>query len=370
VQIGQVARFNGLVARSTQIKTLARLPRCHRAASLLNCTALANGIENSVLLGAVTPLCFLALFIAASFLMIWRLECMTENGMEGTVLGTLIMPYCSGLGNLIFAFLVGVNGAADVTEVVTNALVNNITNVTLLIGLPALLWGARLAAGPQPPKSVTPEPHRSARSDLLLTLTVVFVFTGVTWLLARDGRLGFEDGLVLVGLFLFWQAYYLFEVLHGTVETRRSSLWPFVLDLVLLAVGAYGVYVSIEWLVNWIVPRVEGVLSAQYLGWLSGWLMVVPNALLALYYGYKRRADILYSSQVGDGHICIPLCLGVVALYRPLEMPPNFGSGITIIVSTTALHFLCVAFAGGLARWIGAILVVAYAGFVYSGFAK
>jgi hypothetical protein len=47
---------------------------------------------------AAAPWLFLVLFIAASFLMIWRLESMTENGMEGTVLGTLIMPYCSGMG--------------------------------------------------------------------------------------------------------------------------------------------------------------------------------------------------------------------------------------------------------------------------------
>jgi len=29
--------------------------------------------------------------------------------------------------------------------------------------------------------------------------------------------------------------------------------------------------------------------------------MVLPNALLAFYYGAKRRADIVYASQVGDG---------------------------------------------------------------------
>ena len=45
----------------------------------------------------------LGLFFAASFLMIWRLGALEKNGLEGTVLGTLIMPYCSGLSNLIFA---------------------------------------------------------------------------------------------------------------------------------------------------------------------------------------------------------------------------------------------------------------------------
>src|SRR5207237_2637394 len=72
--------------------------------------------------------------------MIWRLESMTETGVEGTVLGTLVMPYCSGMGNLIFAFVLGMKGGSG-TEVLTNSLVNNITNITVLIRLPAVFWG-------------------------------------------------------------------------------------------------------------------------------------------------------------------------------------------------------------------------------------
>ena len=66
--------------------------------------------------------------------------------------------------------------------------------------------------------------------------------------------------------------------------------------------------------------------------------MVLPNGLLAFYYGWKRRADILYASQVGDGHICIPLSLGLVALYRPMAVPAFFGLGISIIIGTTLVH--------------------------------
>jgi hypothetical protein len=61
---------------------------------------------------AAAPWLFLMLFIAASFLMIWRLESMTENGMEGRFLGTRIMPYRPGMGNLIFALVVRVPGAS------------------------------------------------------------------------------------------------------------------------------------------------------------------------------------------------------------------------------------------------------------------
>src|SRR5204862_5251381 len=47
--------------------------------------------------GIWAPGLCLALFLAGSFLMLWRLESMSAAGVEGTVLGTLVMPYCSGL---------------------------------------------------------------------------------------------------------------------------------------------------------------------------------------------------------------------------------------------------------------------------------
>ena len=58
----------------------------------------------------------------------------------GLMLGTLMLPYCSGLGNLLFVLLILRDGG-DRGEVVVNALLNNVTNLTLLLGLPALIWG-------------------------------------------------------------------------------------------------------------------------------------------------------------------------------------------------------------------------------------
>src|SRR5664279_5091416 len=144
--------------------------------------ALDHFIESE---GVYTPWLFLALFVAASFLMIWRLEAMSSNGFEGTVLGTLVMPYCSGLGNLVFAFILGRNGGNG-ADVMTNSLVNNVTNMTLVLGLPALLWGMNVvpakkdAAGKKKPK-VAGNVHELNRLSLLLTLVAVIFFTAVVW---------------------------------------------------------------------------------------------------------------------------------------------------------------------------------------------
>ena len=316
--------------------------------------------------GLWAPLAFAGLFLAASFLMLWRLNAMTAYGFQGTALGTLVMPFCSGLGNLIFVFVVAEkNGPAQ--EVFTNALVNNTTNLTLLIGLPALLWGLHVVPEKKPKKKELQE-FQLNRLSLLLTILAVGFFTGATWALARDGRLDFGDGLVLVGLFVFWQTIHVFEVLKHNVRQKRSfNALLLVLDLALLGVGAWLLYVSTDWLVAWLGKSNTGFFSAKNLGWLSGWLMVLPNALLALYYGWKKRADIVFSSQVGDGHICIPFGLGLFALFKPVPVPHFFESAALVLVGAAAVHFLFVAFLGRLPRFMGVVLIAAYGWFLYEG---
>jgi len=326
-------------------------------------------------LGFASVWTYLGLFLAASLLMIWRLEALLDHGLEGTALGTLVMPFCSGLGNLLFvAIIVGRHG--PVQEVLTNSLVNNVTNLTLILGLPALIWGLSLRAesklrkrGARAKKGATTADteQKINRLSLLLTLAAVVFFSGVTWALGADGILDANDGLVLIGLFLFWQCFQLFDVLKHNVRKNRSFSPMFYLDMFIVLLAAFGIYSSTDWLVTWLSAQKGGFISAEHLGWLSGWLMVVPNALIAFYYASKRRADIAYASQVGDGHICIPLGIGLCALVTPLPVPKFFETGLALLVGAAVLHAGCVLFAGGLPRWMGWPLIAAYAWFVSTG---
>lgn len=328
-------------------------------------------------LGLASVWTYLALFLASSLVMVWRLEALLEHGLEGTALGTLVMPYCSGLGNLIFVALIAQRRGSG-EEVLTNCLVNNVTNLTLILALPALCWGLHLAppAGRKNPKSPAKKnpaaalagtEHQLNRLSLLLTLTAVLFFTGVTWALGLDGRLDRNDGLVLVALFLFWQCFQVFDVLKHNIRQRQRFGPMFVLDVFIVLLGAGALYSSIEWLVNWLSGQKGEFINAAHLGWLSGWLMVLPNALLAFFYAARRRPDITYASQVGDGHICIPLCIGLSALVQPIPLPAFFETGVVILLAAAAVHLACVFFAHGLPRWMGWPLLGGYAWFLAAG---
>lgn len=314
------------------------------------------------------PLVLLLLFLAASALMIWRLQAIESKGFEGTVLGSLIMPYCSGFANLVFAFVMS-RTRGNGTQVLDNCLVNNVTNLTLILGLAALFCRpeavpARRSAGS---KGKHTESSRLYRLDLLFTLIAVFLFTGTLWALGKDRSIDFYDGLVLIGLFLFWQILHVFEVLKTNVRKNRSVHWSIAIDLVLIAVGAYCIYLSIDALVSWISQSKGTYINAANLGWLSGSLMVLPNAFIALYYGFKGRQDIVVSSQVGDGHICIPMCIGLFALSDTVKVPGYFQTGVLVLLGAAVVHFLAIALLGRLPKVLGLGLLGAYGVFLYAG---
>ena len=328
--------------------------------------------------GFTHPGTYLTLFLGTSLLMIWRLEALQRHGLEGTAVGTLVMPYCSGLGNLIFVALV-TGRSSDGQDVLTNSLVNNVTNLTLLLGIPALIWGLQLqnsgksgsrGASPKRKSSAAGAERQLTQLSLLLTLFAALLFTGVTWTLAADRQLDASDGLVLIALFLFWQAFHVFDVLKHNVRQRQTFGAMFYVDLAMVIAGAFGLYTSIDWLLEWLARQDGAFVNASNLGWLSGWLMVVPNALLAFFYAARRRADIAYASQIGDGHICIPLSIGLAAVIQPLAIPPFFETGIAILFGASLVHAFSILVAGGLPRWMGWPLVGAYAWFLVSGLSQ
>ncbi len=320
--------------------------------------------------GAWAPTLFVVLFIASSLLMVWALEAMNANGLEGTALGTLITPYCTGLGNLLVAFVIGRSHGSG-ADVMTNALVNNITNMTILIGLPAIFWSMRVMpvknggakSRTKRKRANANREHEVNRLSLLLTLTAVLFFTGAVWALARDGKLDFNKGLVLVGLFLFWQVFHVYDVLKTNVQKNKSLDSILLVYLAILGAGAYVQYLSIDWLDKWTNHQTGFI--ADNSGWLSGLLCALPNGLLAIYYGWRGNPEVVYTSQAGDGHICIPLCVGIFAMFQAFTMPSDFQLGMYMLLGSTLVHMFCVVVFGELPRIAGLLLVAS--GGIYLG---
>lgn len=296
--------------------------------------------------------------------MIWRLETLSDSGVEGTVLGNLVMPYLSGLGNLLFVFVILKNQQPG-SEVMTNCLINNATNLTILLGLPALIWG--LSLEPRGKAKKAKQQAALHRLALLFTLLAIFFFGGITWSLGRDGVLDKGDGLALIGLFLLWQLFHVYELLKENVRSAGRFNPMLIVEGVLLALGGYGMFWSISGLVDWMSAIETGFFSRENLGLLSGLLMALPNALLAFFYGSRKEADVVYSAQAGDAHVCIPLCVGVYAVIQPMPLPADFPTAMILITGVAAFHVMSLALFRRLHRLSGLALVILYGVFLAWG---
>lgn len=299
-------------------------------------------------------------FLASSFLMIFRLKAIEKNGFEGTLTGTLVMPYFSGFPNLCFAWLMIQDGGGG-NLVLENCLVNNITNLTLVLGIPVIIWGINLYKTPHHMQADSKIDHLS----LLLSILAVIFFSLAVFFVSKDGRITASDGMLLVGIFLFWQLYHVFDVLKNNARKERKLKKRIWFDLLIIAFCAWGVFTSIDHLIAWIQGHGKGIFAAANLGFLSGLLMVVPNAFLAVYYAAAKRSEIAYSSQIGDCHICIPLCIGLFAIFSPISVSPAFFTPLFILIGASAGHFAFIIISGKLPRFAGVILTGLYAFFIY-----
>jgi len=305
---------------------------------------------------------FLLCFTASSILMIFRLNAVEKNGFEGTLIGTLVMPYFSGFPNLCFAYLIAKSGS-DGALVLENCLVNNITNLTIVLGFPSLLWGLNLFRDKIKPGKDARINHLS----LLLSILALIFFCAAVFIVSKDGRISNADGILLVGIFFFWQLYHVFDVLKNNTRKGQKIKKRIFLDFILIGFCAWGIFSSVEGLIQWISSHGSGFFTTSNLGLLSGILMVLPNAFSALYYSVVSRADIAYSSQIGDCHICIPLCIGLFAIFSPITVPSSFEPVIFIIMGASAGHFLFAAVSGRLPRFAGMSLIGLYAFSIYKG---
>lgn len=314
------------------------------------------------------PLVLLTLFMFASLVMTRRLEIMENKGFEGTILGTLIMPYCSGFPNLMFALVMSRSGNRG-DLVIENSIVNNVTNLTLILGLAILLGPGRQASNKKLKKksNFSNDSLKIHRLNLLLTLIALFLFTGTLWALGGNQEINFYDGTVLIGLFVFWQILHVFEVLKDNIRKKRSFQKTIFFDLLLIALCAFGIYYSVDRLVEWVSKANYRYINVEMLGWLSGLLMVLPNAFIALYYARLGRQDIVFSSQIGDAHICIPMCIGLFAIFNSIQVPVYFQQGMFFILSAGIVHFLSIAFIGRVPRLLSLALIGSYGGFMYTG---
>ena len=314
--------------------------------------------------GVFAPGLCVAIFLVASLLAVLRLENLSKQGIEGSVLGTIFMPFFSGVGNIAFAVVLALN-LGDGNDILTNCLFHNMTNMTLLIGVPMLIWSMAYLPNHKAWREVCE--FKIGRLSTELNLVAMFFFALFLWLLAMDGELSKADGWILILLFVFWHCFHIYDVKKTNLLKRKAyprTLW---LDIVILLLCSWAIYISIDYLVAWFQALDPNVMPPRMLGWFSGVLMVLPNALLAIYYGSHRRMDIVYASQVGDAHVCIPFCVGLFVVMRPFQVGEFLLQSLFILMGLFLSHLIFMMMIPKFSRVFAALFIAVFFVFIWLG---
>jgi cation:H+ antiporter len=95
--------------------------------------------------------------------------------------------------------------------------------------------------------------------------------------------------------------------------------------------------------------------------------MVLPNALLAFYYGMRHQMDVVYTSQSGDAHICIPLCIGIFAACHGIPAERFLQQSLIILMGLYASHLLLIGAMGKLSRPAAVLMILLFSAFLRIG---
>ena len=113
-------------------------------------------------------------------------------------------------------------------------------------------------------------------------------------------------------------------------------------------------------IVNSIMLQEDGFFSSERLGLLTGWLLVLPNAMLAVYYAWQQRSSTAYTSLISDNYICMPLGIGLFALFKPLPLTEFYQNGLIFLSAVALVHLLCVSLLRELPKLVAIGMVAAY----------
>jgi cation:H+ antiporter len=303
------------------------------------------------------PWLLLALFALSICLILWRMNRIVHRAAKGSALSALLLPYCSGLGNLFLVWSLLKNEAAP-KALIINAWTNNLNSLCLLLALPALIWGMNLNAHSRAKKAL--QKAKAQRISLSLSLVALICFSLLVWAFGHDGALNRSDGYWLVGLFLAWQCFRYYE-LRKENEPRKADWHPMlVIDMALILAGGFTILITVDGIVGQILAQTKGTFRADRLGLITGVLMLLPNTILALYYGWQQSAARVYCSQVGDGQISIPLSLGLFAIFEPITVPDFFANGLLFIATVALVHLICCLLLNELPKLVATGLVAVY----------
>ncbi|MBT1443902.1 calcium/sodium antiporter [Shewanella sp. JM162201] len=281
-------------------------------------------------------------------------------GLPPMLIGLTIVAMGSSAPEMFVAATAAMDGMRDTA--VGNVLGSNVANITLILGITALL-GA-IAVSSQTLKREIP---------LMLAATILAGY------FLHDGNLSRTEGVALAGAFVALMAYLIWHALSNKsadpladeaddevpkdVPTSRALLWLMV-GIVLLPVSA-----------DWMVDGAVGIAKHFGLSDLVIGLTIIavgtslPELAACIASALKKEDDLAIGNIVGSNMFNILAVLALPGLIAPGVVDSQAASrDLYMVLATSVALALFVLISGKdrqLKRWHGAVLLAVFIGYQY-----
>jgi cation:H+ antiporter len=279
-------------------------------------------------------------------------------GVQPLFVGLTVVAFGTSTPEMVICVVAAFQGNTDVA--LGNVLGSNIANIGLILGLTAVVAPVGVSS-------------RLVQRELPFMLAVTLVFYGLAWRMSF-GRL---EGLLLVlSLLVFTRL-----ALHWAVRQPPAAVTELktiqqqmarralrvVRDVGLVVVGLAALTAGAQLLVVGAVDLARRAGISEFI--IAATLVAVgsslPELATSVVAALRRESDILVGNLVGSNVFNILGALGLAALVRPLRVSPSLlGFEFVALLIFTAAMALVLRTGHRVARWEGALLLIAYAGFV------
>ncbi|HIE31649.1 MAG TPA: calcium/sodium antiporter [Methanosarcinales archaeon] len=277
-------------------------------------------------------------------------------GISEFMIGLTIVSIGTSFPEIAVAAYSSVTGNTDLAF--GNIIGSNITNIALILGASSLIR----------PSIIDPRIHRDAKIHVLILAAATCFFLYNSKITRLEGVLL----LLVYGLYL-WDGYRRHHFVHTTAADRvRSNRKALAGPVFLIVVGAFGVFVSCNFLVDAAVGLAsELAVSATIIGLtLVALGTSLPELAVSIAAARKNYGMMVLGNVIGSNIANILLALGIGAAIRtiPLADGDVLVNDIVLMVFLAMAMVIFMRYRGVFDRMVGLMFIMAYAIFISMSF--
>jgi cation:H+ antiporter len=266
------------------------------------------------------------------------------------VIGLTVVSIGTSAPELLVSLLAAMKGSSSIA--IGNVVGSNIVNISFILGVCILIF----------PIEVDREVRR-IHWPVMMAASLLF------WLFLRDGLFAAWEGVVFISLMVVYIVWMVWNSKRSEQQATdgdgaQHPIWRATLFLV---VGIVALTKGADWFVEGAVAISRGLgVSEQLIG-----VTVVaigtslPELVTSLIAAFRKQADISLGNLVGSNIFNLLGIIGLSAVVLPIQVDHvAFFWDVMAMLGVGLLLYILMRFGDKIGRWQGAVLMLAYVGYV------